>query len=232
MQDDRGAGNVTTLKNITDIPLSAHSSMNISQISAPSSSTNLSSIGHSSSSYLPQIADQSSSTSLPSTSDQSSSSLSTIAAHSLSTNLSQVSDKSTTRPPVSTQSSPSPVVFVTTGKESVPYIKTMPKKSQCLTWAGPEKGLRCVFPFTYRNKTFDGCTEFWRQKSWWCATKVDSRGGDTGQTPALLIQFILTSASRWQVRGLISCVCSLSCLKVFCTGAALRMKEDTGVPPW
>ena len=57
-------------------------------------------------------------------------------------------------------------------------------------------------------------------------------GGDTAQTPALLILIILTSALLWLVQGPISSVCSLSCLKVFFTGAALGVKEDTGVQPW
>jgi len=78
--------------------------------------------------------------------------------------------------PVSVQSASPSLVFVSSENEKVPYVKLRPKKTQCLTWAGPEKGERCVFPFTYRNKTFNGCTQFWRQKSWWCATEVDSKG--------------------------------------------------------
>lgn len=42
-------------------------------------------------------------------------------------------------------------------------------------------GDQCVFPFTYRNKTYDACTDAdTTVHRFWCATKVDARGNFIG----------------------------------------------------
>merc|ERR1719233_2325671 len=169
LQGDRGAEDVTAAPKTISLPPDSEPSTNISLPPDSEPSTN-----------IPLTSAQSTSTNRSSSSVQSSSTNLPSFSPPSSTKPTPISAQSTNGTLISTQSSSSPVVFVTNGKESVPYIKTTSKKAQCLTWAGPEKGQRCVFPFTYRNKTFNGCTEFCRQKSWWCATKVDSKGNLEG----------------------------------------------------
>lgn len=45
----------------------------------------------------------------------------------------------------------------------------------CLTESGPKTGVRCVFPFTYGDTTYNGCTNQSHEKEW-CATKTSSSG--------------------------------------------------------
>jgi len=53
--------------------------------------------------------------------------------------------------------------------------------SLCLTKNGPSSNQPCIFPFTFRGKTYNGCPidpDDSRER--WCSTKVDSRGRHIG----------------------------------------------------
>ena len=49
----------------------------------------------------------------------------------------------------------------------------------CVTVSGPSTGSPCVFPFTYKGKTYSRCTLDGTpedDKVAWCSTNVDSQG--------------------------------------------------------
>merc|ERR1712241_1142049 len=51
-----------------------------------------------------------------------------------------------------------------------------PVTEECLTTTGPNPNKPCIFPFHYRNMTFNACTWYDADSAPWCATKVDDSG--------------------------------------------------------
>ena len=53
-------------------------------------------------------------------------------------------------------------------------------KDECLTVGGyvggPKSPSKCVFPFTYENKTYNECKTSGAGYTPWCATKTDANG--------------------------------------------------------
>merc|ERR1711990_366042 len=45
----------------------------------------------------------------------------------------------------------------------------------CLTVGGRKVNARCVFPFSFRGRTYNGCTTI-SLKKLWCSTRTDSNG--------------------------------------------------------
>ena len=50
----------------------------------------------------------------------------------------------------------------------------------CKTISGPKPGVSCVFPFTYKGKTYRGCTTMENNGVEWCSTKTDNGGAHVG----------------------------------------------------
>ena len=51
--------------------------------------------------------------------------------------------------------------------------------SGCVTVDGDDVGAPCIFPFIYKDKTYNGCGRYKGQSDdepAWCATSVDSQG--------------------------------------------------------
>ena len=57
------------------------------------------------------------------------------------------------------------------------YDDEYEEEEVCLTSADSEApNTECVFPFTFKGKTFTQCTTFDYYPQSWCATQVDGRG--------------------------------------------------------
>ena len=52
----------------------------------------------------------------------------------------------------------------------------------CITTGGPNPGKPCIFPFTFKGVTYNGCAPEVKSETW-CSTKVDKNGKHvTGQS--------------------------------------------------
>lgn len=66
------------------------------------------------------------------------------------------------------------ILYIQTGRVEInnPLVLKLSNSQRCTT----EKGNRCIFPFEYKNKTYNSCsTEI--VKPWsWCSISVDKNG--------------------------------------------------------
>ena len=45
----------------------------------------------------------------------------------------------------------------------------------CVAVNGPQQNSPCIFPFKYKGKDYEACTDF-EHTQYWCSTKVDTNG--------------------------------------------------------
>merc|ERR1711890_14128 len=50
------------------------------------------------------------------------------------------------------------------------------RADDCVTINGPQKGVKCVFPFKARGKEYTKCTKAGNYQAAWCSTKTDDNG--------------------------------------------------------
>lgn len=67
----------------------------------------------------------------------------------------------------------SPNIFLRTSINNVPTPQPI-NPSECLTDSGRSTGKKCIFPFKFNDKMFNGCTkEYDPDGKFWCSTNVD-----------------------------------------------------------
>merc|ERR1719357_1824510 len=53
-------------------------------------------------------------------------------------------------------------------------------QGSCITIGGAIVGAKCVFPFKFNKKTYNGCTFDDSDGKYWCSTQTDSNGVHIG----------------------------------------------------